>query len=68
MKTCSQDPRPLVAVVLGIALVAVSDLDSEGVAVVDAIGSGTPVPGLPPTSFDQFTQLLLPALQTRTAT
>jgi SulP family sulfate permease len=32
------------------------------VAVVGSIDSGVPVPGLPNASFDQFTQLLLPAL------
>jgi SulP family sulfate permease len=55
-------PAPLVAVVLGIVLVVVFDLDEEGVAIVGSIDSGVPVPGLPNASFDQFTQLLLPAL------
>ncbi|MFA9564987.1 MAG: SulP family inorganic anion transporter [Acidimicrobiales bacterium] len=55
-------PAPLVAVVLGIVLVTVFDLDEEGVAVVGNIESGVPVPGLPNATFDQFTQLLLPAL------
>ena len=55
-------PAPLVAVVLGIVAVAIFDLDSEGVAVVGDIESGVPVPGIPNVSFDQFTQLLLPAL------
>ncbi len=55
-------PAPLVAVVLGIVLVALLDLDDEGVAIVGSIESGVPVPGLPGASFDQFTQLLLPAL------
>ncbi|MDX2378239.1 MAG: SulP family inorganic anion transporter, partial [Acidimicrobiia bacterium] len=55
-------PAPLVAVVLGIVLATAFDLDEEGVAVVGNITSGVPVPGLPDASFDQFTQLLLPAL------
>ena len=55
-------PAPLVAVVLGIILVQVFDLDQEGVAVVGTIESGVPVPALPDVTFDQFTQLLLPAL------
>jgi SulP family sulfate permease len=55
-------PAPLVAVVLGIVLVVAFDVDQEGVAVVGSINSGVPVPGLPNASFDQFTQLLLPAL------
>ena len=37
-------------------------LDEEGVAVVGNVASGVPVPGLPEASFDQFAQLLLPAL------
>jgi SulP family sulfate permease len=57
-----QVPAPLVAVVLGILLVAIFDLDEEGVAVVGDIESGIPVPGLPDVTVDQFTQLLLPAL------
>jgi SulP family sulfate permease len=55
-------PAPLVAVVLGIVASAVWDLADDGVAVVGSITSGVPVPGLPDASFDQFTQLLLPAL------
>jgi SulP family sulfate permease len=55
-------PAPLVAVVLGIVLVRAFGLDEEGVAVVGAIDSGVPVPGVPDVTFDQFTQLLLPAL------
>ena len=55
-------PAPLVAVVLGIVAVVVFDLDEEGVAIVGNIDSGVPVPGVPNVSFDQFTQLLLPAL------
>ena len=55
-------PAPLVAVVLGIVAVAVFNLDEEGVAVVGNIDAGVPVPGVPNVSFDQFTQLLLPAL------
>jgi len=55
-------PAPLVAVVLGIVAATVWNLDEEGVAVVGSITSGVPVPGLPEASFDQFTQLLLPAL------
>ncbi len=55
-------PAPLVAVVLGIAAVAIFDLDQEGVAIVGSIESGVPVPGVPNVTFDQFTQLLLPAL------
>ncbi len=55
-------PAPLVAVALGIVLVVAFDLDEEGVAVVGDIESGVPVPGVPNVSFDQFTQLLLPAL------
>jgi len=55
-------PAPLVAVVLGIVVVVAFDLDEEGVAVVGDIESGVPVPGVPNVSFDQFTQLLLPAL------
>jgi SulP family sulfate permease len=55
-------PAPLVAVVLGILAVAFFDLDQEGVAIVGSIDSGVPVPGVPNVTFDQFTQLLLPAL------
>ena len=55
-------PAPLVAVVLGILAVVVFDLDEEGVAIVGSIDSGVPVPGVPNVTFDQFTQLLLPAL------
>jgi SulP family sulfate permease len=55
-------PAPLVAVVLGIVLVVVFDLDEEGVAVVGSIESGIPTPGLPNASLDQFTSLLLPTL------
>jgi len=55
-------PAPLVAVVLGILAVALFNLDAEGVATVGNIDSGVPVPGVPNVSFDQFTQLLLPAL------
>jgi len=55
-------PAPLVAVVLGILAVLVFDLDEEGVAIVGSIDSGVPVPGVPNVTFDQFTQLLLPAL------
>ena len=55
-------PAPLVAVVLGILAAVVWNLDDEGVAVVGSITSGVPVPGLPEASFDQFAQLLLPAL------
>jgi SulP family sulfate permease len=55
-------PAPLVAVVLGILAVAILGLDEEGVAVVGSIDSGVPVPGIPDVTFDQFTQLLLPAL------
>jgi SulP family sulfate permease len=55
-------PAPLVAVVLGILAVVIFDLDEEGVAIVGNIESGVPVPGVPNVTFDQFTQLLLPAL------
>jgi SulP family sulfate permease len=55
-------PAPLVAVALGIALVAGFDLDQDGVAVVGAIDSGVPLPRLPGASIDQFAQLLLPSL------
>ena len=55
-------PAPLVAVVLGILAVVIFDLDEEGVAIVGSIESGVPVPGVPNVTFDQFTQLLLPAL------
>lgn len=55
-------PAPLVAVVLGIVLVAALDLDEDGVAVVGQIESGVPVPGIPDVTFSQFTQLLLPSL------
>ena len=55
-------PAPLVAVVLGIVAVAIFGLDEEGVAIVGNIESGVPVPGIPNVTFDQFTQLLLPAL------
>ena len=55
-------PAPLVAVVLGILAVAFFNLDEEGVAIVGNIESGVPVPGVPNVTFDQFTQLLLPAL------
>ena len=55
-------PAPLVAVVLGILVVAALGLDEEGVAVVGTIGSGVPIPELPDASFDQFAQLLLPTL------
>lgn len=55
-------PAPFVAVALGVALAAGFDLEQEGLAVVGAIESGVPRPGLPGVSFDQFTQLLLPTL------
>ena len=55
-------PAPLVAVVLGILAVAIFGLEDDGVAVVGTIDSGVPVPGIPNVTFDQFTQLLLPAL------
>jgi SulP family sulfate permease len=55
-------PAPLVAVVLGILAVVIFNLDEEGVAIVGSIDSGVPVPGVPNVGFDQFTQLLLPAL------
>ena len=55
-------PAPLVAVVLGVVIVALFDLDQEGVAVVGNIESGVPIPGIPDVSFDHFTQLLLPTL------
>jgi len=55
-------PAPLVAVALGSVAVVVLDLDQEGVAIVGDIESGVPVPGVPNVTFDQFTQLLLPAL------
>ena len=55
-------PAPLVAVVLGIIAATAFDLEQEGVAVVGDITSGIPVPGLPDVSFNQLTQLLLPAL------
>ena len=61
-KVAPKVPSPLVAVVLGIVLVQVFDLDQEGVAIVGNIESGVPLPALPGASFDQFTQLLLPAL------
>ena len=61
-KLAPRIPAPLVAVVLGIVAATVWNLDEEGVAVVGSITSGVPVPGLPEASFDQFTQLLLPAL------
>jgi SulP family sulfate permease len=55
-------PAPLVAVVLGVVLVAWFDLDQEGVAVVGDIETGVPVPGLPDVSFEHVVQLLLPTL------
>jgi SulP family sulfate permease len=57
-----QVPAPLVAVVLGIVLVTVFDLDARGIAVVGEIQSGMPVPAIPNVTFSQFTQLLLPSL------
>ena len=61
-KVAPKVPPPLVAVVLDIVLVQVFDLDQEGVAIVGNIEPGVPLPALPGASFDQFTQLLLPAL------
>lgn len=55
-------PAPLVAVVLGVVLVAWFDLDQEGVAVVGDIETGVPIPGLPDVSFEHVVQLLLPTL------
>jgi SulP family sulfate permease len=57
-----QVPAPLVAVVLGIVLVTVFDLDARGIAVVGEIEPGLPIPGIPDVTFSQFTQLLLPSL------
>ena len=49
-------PGPLVAVVAGIVLVAVFGLDDHGVALIDEVPTGLPVPALP--AFDHIDDLL----------
>jgi SulP family sulfate permease len=46
-KLLPQVPAPLVAVVLGIALVAVWSIDEHGVALIEPVPSGLPVPVAP---------------------
>jgi high affinity sulfate transporter 1 len=46
-RVAPQVPGPLVAVAVGIALVAVGDLDAHGVALIDPVPSGLPAPILP---------------------
>ncbi|MER7045074.1 SulP family inorganic anion transporter [Streptomyces jumonjinensis] len=53
-------PRPLLAVVLGTAAVALFDWGEQGIAVVGAVPSGLPVPSLP--DLGELPRLLLPAL------
>ncbi|MFF3554111.1 SulP family inorganic anion transporter [Streptomyces tsukubensis] len=53
-------PRPLLAVVLGTAAVALFDWDQHDITVVGAIPSGLPVPSLP--GLGDLPRLLLPAL------
>ena len=49
-------PGPLVAVVLGIVLVAVASIDEHGVALIAPVPSGLPMPVAP--SFDHIAALL----------
>lgn len=53
-------PRPLLAVVLGTAAVALFSWEKHGIAVVGAIPSGLPAPTLP--DLGELPHLLLPAL------
>jgi high affinity sulfate transporter 1 len=49
-------PAPLVVVALGIALVAIADIDEHGIALIDPIPSGLPTPVAP--SLDHIDMLL----------
>ncbi|WP_330309197.1 MULTISPECIES: sulfate permease [unclassified Streptomyces] len=53
-------PGPLLAVVLGTAVVAAFGLEDHGIAVIGAVPSGLPTPGLPAPG--DLPQLVLPAL------
>lgn len=53
-------PGPLLAVVLGTAVVAAFGLEDHGIAVIGAVPSGLPRPGLPAPG--DLPQLVLPAL------
>ncbi|WP_406335071.1 SulP family inorganic anion transporter [Streptomyces sp. NBC_00203] len=53
-------PGPLLAVVLGTAVVAAFGLEDHGIAVIGAVPSGLPRPGLPASG--DLPQLVLPAL------
>lgn len=56
-------PGSLLAVVAGIAAVALFGLDDKGVDIVGPIGSGLPVPGLPGgVGWDDYLDLLGPAV------
>ncbi|MFI1398691.1 SulP family inorganic anion transporter [Streptomyces sp. NPDC020681] len=53
-------PGPLLAVVLGTAVVAVFQLDEHGIAVIGEVPSGLPRPALP--DLGELPELILPAL------
>jgi high affinity sulfate transporter 1 len=55
-------PGPLLAVLLATAVVVVSGLDHQGVAVIGPIPAGLPLPGLPRLHTQDLAALLLPAL------
>ncbi len=54
-------PGSLVVALLGIAAVALLDLDQHGLAIVGTITSGLPAPGLPDVSLSSFLDLIGPA-------
>ena len=55
-------PAPLIAVVIATIASVVFDLGSQGVALVGAVPSGLPLPGLPDVSFEDVTMLVLAGL------
>jgi len=55
-------PGSLLAVLVGIAAVAVFDLDDHGVAIVGTIESGLPPVGVPDVSFTDYLDLVGPAV------
>jgi len=55
-------PSPLLAVLLAAAAVAAFDLSTHGVSVVGQVPAGLPVPDVPNLSWNDFRQLLAPAI------
>ena len=55
-------PAPLIAVVIATIASVVFDLGSQGVALVGAVPSGLPLPGLPDVTFEDVTMLVLAGL------